>query len=265
MAPDVTTHPRYQQASEQTRSTIHLFASALQREGFVLDPVFQRDGFTFRRDGQALRLDPKVEALRVRVGLKPAIAVPTNLVHAGNQPDWLVVPPEYRAEAVQYVSALVREWEASAKKRRSGKSPISETQWLEALRAEKGEEAALNAERLVEWFRGRGFTVAITVSQDSLSASLTNGEGKPIWPFFIRKSNGAVETALAYLQTTPAFASEDHRARLLERLKSLPEQTIRTVKLNGFPSVPLIEFSKPALWQGFTAIAEEVKARIAAP
>lgn len=150
---------------------------------------------------------------------------------------------------------------ASTKAVTSAKPPIDEAAWLDSLRELKGGEAAANAEKLLGWFKSRGFVCGATVSQDAMFVRLSRPDGKLTWPFFIRRSSGKVETALQYLKDNPAFAAEDIRLDLLAKFKALPGVGITTSKSTGWPGVPLTDLSNPAVWAGFTAIAEEVQDR----
>jgi len=70
------------------------------------------------------------------------------------------------------------------------------------------QEALKGAERAIAWFRENGFHVEPTKSQDALVAWIARADGKPAWPFFIRRSSGRFETALANLVNVPAFQSD---------------------------------------------------------
>jgi hypothetical protein len=152
---------------------------------------------------------------------------------------------------------------ASAKAVQASKPPLSEEQWLNDLMVSKGEAVATNARRLLDWFRAEGFLVGMTDSQDAMYARLLRPDGKPAWPFFVRRSSGKVETSLQYLKDSPAFESEDSRLDLLNRIKALPGQVITTVKTTGWPAVLLQALSEDSVWQEFTKIAQYVKDRIA--
>ncbi|WP_374576433.1 hypothetical protein [Phenylobacterium sp.] len=152
----------------------------------------------------------------------------------------------------------------SAKAVTPPKPPIDEAGWIESLRELKGGAAAANAGKLLDWFKARGFLTGVTDSQDAMFARLVRPDGKPTWPFFIRRSSGKVETALQYLQDNPAFATEEVRLDLLAKLKALPGVNITTTKSTGWPGVPLVDLSRDAVWAGFAAIAEEVQARSSA-
>ena len=138
------------------------------------------------------------------------------------------------------------------------KPPIDEEGWLETLREQKGEEAARNAVKLLSWFKERGFITSVTDSQDAVSA---RPDHMNIWPFFIRRSTGKIDTALQFLKNDPAFASEEARLNLLAKLKALPGMT-NINKSTGWPSMPLEALSEDAVWAGFTAIAEQVQGLI---
>lgn len=149
----------------------------------------------------------------------------------------------------------------SAKAVTPPKPPIDEAGWIESLRELKGDAAAANAGKLLDWFRARGFITGVTDSQDAMFARLVRPDGKPTWPFFIRRSSGKVETALQYLKDNPAFAPEEIRLGLLAKLKELPGVNITTTKSTGWPGVPLAALSHEAVWAGFIAVVEEVQAR----
>jgi hypothetical protein len=148
---------------------------------------------------------------------------------------------------------------ASAKAVQPPKAPLSEEQWLNDLGMSKGETAAANARRLLDWFRTEGFIVGMTDSQDAMYARLLRPDGKPAWPFFVRRSSGKLETSLQYLKDSPAFASEEARLDLLNRIKSLPGQTITTTKTTGWPAIPLEALNDGAVLEGITRIAQYVK------
>lgn len=150
---------------------------------------------------------------------------------------------------------------ASAKAVTPAKPPIDEAGWLETLRELKGDAAAENAAKLLAWFQTQGFITGVTDSQDAMYARLTRLDGKPTWPFFIRRSSAKVETALQYLKDNPAFAAEEIRLQLLAQLKALPAVNITTTKSTGWPGVPLVDLSRDDVWSGFTAIAKEIQAR----
>ena len=100
-------HPRLQAASSLVRSAWEHVWRGLQADGFELVPVATRDGFFVRRSsGAQFKVDPKVDTIRVKVGLRPRVAPPAELVHGGRQPDWLIVKPEQAALALDYLRQL---------------------------------------------------------------------------------------------------------------------------------------------------------------
>src|SRR5207253_2343957 len=142
----------------------------------------------------------------------------------------------------------------------AGKPPIDEEDWLASLGEQKGQPAADMARRTLAWLRSEGFDVGVTQSQDAMYASLPRPDGKRAWPFFVRRSSGKLDTALQYLKETPAYASEESRQDLLNRIKAVPGQTISTVKTTGWPAVPLADLARPEVWNAVQEIAREIKA-----
>ena len=154
---------------------------------------------------------------------------------------------------------------ASVKAVTTSKPSSTEEEWLASLAELKGQQASTNARRLLDWFREQGFIVGMTDSQDAMFARVVRADGKPSWPFFIRRSSAKLETALQYLKENPAFASEEARLALLARIKGLPGQVVATNKSTGWPGIPLAEFSNDDLRTGFLQIAVEVRDRATAP
>jgi hypothetical protein len=143
---------------------------------------------------------------------------------------------------------------------------LSEEEWLADLADRKGRDAFRGAERAVHWFRENGFLVEPTRSQDALFAQIARADGKPAWPFFIRRSSGRLEISLGNLINVPAYRSDAARKDILDRIRTLPTKNIRaTDKLNGWPSIALEELLKEEVWSAFRSIASTVKERIPAP
>ena len=127
-------------------------------------------------------------------------------------------------------------------------------EWLAGLGERHGAEAREGAERAVRWLRDQNCTVDPTKAQDSLSATVLTEDGATAWPFFIR-TTGKIETCLQYLRYRPAFASDDARQEVLDRLRRLPGVEITTQKLTGWPAFPVAELLRDDLWDQFVAFA----------
>jgi hypothetical protein len=123
------------------------------------------------------------------------------------------------------------------------------------------------AERAIAWFRDNGFLVEPTRSQDSLFAQIPRADGKPAWPFFIRRSTGRLDTALGNLINVPAYKSDGARKEILDRIRALPTISVKaTDKLNGWPSIALEDdLVKDEVWVAFRSIASAIKEKICAP
>ena len=85
------------------------------------------------------------------------------------------------------------------------------------------------ARRLLDWYRAQGAEVGMTDSQDAMFARLKRPDGKPTWPFFVRRSSGKAEISLQYLKDNPAFAAENARTAILDQMRSLPGVPVSTV------------------------------------
>ena len=142
--------------------------------------------------------------------------------------------------------------------------PISEQDWLASLGAKFGSDAEVAAQHLLVWLRATGFSIAISKSQDSMSAAIRRSDGTVASPFFLRRSTGKIETSLQYLHSDPAFASELSRQRLLDRLKAVPGVSITTTNLNGWPAIPIVDLRSSAVRDAFQAIAGDVAVQLRA-
>jgi hypothetical protein len=141
--------------------------------------------------------------------------------------------------------------------------PIREDEWLQGLAAKFGPKALEGAERAIRWLRDNGFEIEQTRSQDSLAAKMLRGDGKPIWPFFVRRSTGRFDIALQNLVYVPAYNADSARRILLERIKVIPTNTVKTTeKLNGWPSIALEEILKEEVWAALRSLASDIKAAI---
>ena len=100
-------HPKLQASSQSVRSAWEAIWTSLQAEGFRLVQDATRDGFYVATQlGFRFKIDPKVNALRIKIGLRPLIPPPIQLVHSGTQPDWIEVKPEHREIAATYLRQL---------------------------------------------------------------------------------------------------------------------------------------------------------------
>ena len=176
-------------------------------------------------------------------------------------------------ELDQFVSAsgqqtLVPRLLGATERARSSKAVLpvneqpSEPDWLGEVEQSFGPDSRAGAERLIEWFREIGCDVVFTGSRDSLCTRVLRSDGKPSWPFFLRRSSGRLEVSLRNLAWTPGFAETAARAALLDRIQALPAEVSTTGNLNGWPSIPLSEALQSGFWQAFTKLAQDVLGRI---
>jgi hypothetical protein len=135
--------------------------------------------------------------------------------------------------------------------------------WMAAVEAGKGSGSVDGARKALAWFEANGFGIGLSNTGDSIYAHLLRADGKSAWPFFLRKSNGKLETSLQYLQNVPSFASEESRLALLNQIKSsLPGVPISTVKATGWPGVPLNELLRSEVWEPLTRIMKDVQVTV---
>jgi len=141
--------------------------------------------------------------------------------------------------------------------------PMSVQEWLSDLEDRKGQSVLKGAERVIALFTDNGFLLKPTRSQDALAAQITRADGTPVWPFFIRKSSGRIETALGNLIHVPAYNDDATRMEILQCIRALPTDGVRaTDNLIGWPSVTLGELLRDEVWSGFQSIVLTVKGRI---
>jgi hypothetical protein len=153
----------------------------------------------------------------------------------------------------------------TAKSVQSPLEPLDESEWLQSLAEKAGVSALQGAERLIRWFRDNGVDIEQTKSQDSLAAKIIRRDGKPCWPFFIRRSSGRFEIALGNLIYVPAYASDAARRDVLERIRQLPTRTLKaTDKLNGWPSISLEDLMSDDVWSACCSLASDVRIAIEA-
>ena len=98
----------------------------------------------------------------------------------------------------------------------------------------------------------------MTDSQDAMFARLKRPDGKPTWPFFVRRSSGKAEISLQYLKDNPAFAAENARTAILDQMRSLPGVPVTTVKPTGWPAVPLVDLAKDDVWRRYIGVVRGI-------
>jgi hypothetical protein len=139
------------------------------------------------------------------------------------------------------------------------KSPIGEEEWLATLAAQKGEGAKLGAEKVLAWLRSHGASIGVSDSHDSISASFPTSGGQTVYPMFARRSTGNFEVSLSYLKKAPAFASEDSRLRLLERMRvEVPRIKIWSTKATSWPNLPLEALLDEDVWDALSGVLSDV-------
>ena len=118
--PDFREHPKLTRSSSRVQQSCESICTLLMEKGFDFGLAGHRDGFSLVAvDGRAIRIDPKLEWLRIKVGKDLPVSPPAVLVHNGHQPDWLIVEPPDLSIALAYLGTLAEHW-AGAKSMDSG-------------------------------------------------------------------------------------------------------------------------------------------------
>jgi hypothetical protein len=106
-------HERLKASSLRVQATCRAICDALEAEGLTFKRLGPT-GFAYEAEGKiVVWIDPKLEWLRIKVGLRPSPPVPQELVHWGRQPAWIVVRPEHTNIGVAYLAAFARTHSAS--------------------------------------------------------------------------------------------------------------------------------------------------------
>lgn len=128
------------------------------------------------------------------------------------------------------------------------------------LRESAGEEAVAVADALLEWTERNGGR--LTWGRGTQAGSFVpvfRHAGADHYPFAVW-SSGTLEIYFQWLAARPAFADEEPRRALAERLNAIPGVRIPAERLRARPNVPLAAFAAPehraallAIWDGVLA------------
>lgn len=136
--------------------------------------------------------------------------------------------------------------------------PETPDAWLSALEREQGPGIRKSAEKILGWAQTEGLQADVTSSGDAIAINLLMKNGKRAWPFFIRKSNGKLETSLKFLAFHHPYTDDSLRESLLGRFRAIPNNVIATEKNKGTPGIPLDRVDVPEIWAAWTEIADQI-------
>ena len=141
--------------------------------------------------------------------------------------------------------------------RRATLPPIGREEWIEEHLGQYGAEtvdAALAYARLVE---DAGGQAEVTSAQAAI-VSIFDFPGGKLYPITLsRYGKGVVQLCLGYLISRPAFASEEARQDLYDRLVAIAGP-LSTRTLNGFPGFPVTRLNDPVVERDVRALLEDL-------
>ena len=141
--------------------------------------------------------------------------------------------------------------------RRATLPPIGREEWIEEHLGQYGAEtvdAALAYSRLVE---DAGGQAGVTSAQAAI-VSIFDLPGGKLYPITLsRYGKGVVQLCLGYLISRPAFASEEARRDLYDRLVAIVGP-LSTQTLNGFPGFPVTRLNDPVVEREVRAFLGEI-------
>jgi len=120
----------------------------------------------------------------------------------------------------------------------------------EMLRANHGDAAVSCVNDLVDAASAFGGypTIGTDVRNPRLFINFkTKATGKTYWPLGINSRAGKVGMQLRWLANHPAFADEDRRAEIVERIAHAIDQHIDAPRLDGFPGFPVEALTQPGV------------------
>ncbi|MFN3725226.1 MAG: hypothetical protein ACK4SZ_02860 [Allosphingosinicella sp.] len=147
----------------------------------------------------------------------------------------------------------------SAKSPRAALPPIGRDGWIAEHLAPLGDETRRAAASYVALVEQAGGHAEVTTAQASLIA-VFDYPSDTLYPMTLsRYGKGSVQLCLSYLASRPAFAAEETRQTLYERLSQVAGP-LSTKKLNGFPSFPVTRLNEPDVQAGVLQLLKDINA-----
>jgi hypothetical protein len=141
-----------------------------------------------------------------------------------------------------------------------GESGIGKDEWIETHLRSFGEDVIQAAHRFDEMVTAAGGHAEVTKAQGSIIAVFDLPSG-PMYPMtFTRYGKGSVQLCLSYLASRKAFAEEEVRRLLLERLTAIVGP-LTTATLNGFPKFAAAKLNDPQVAEQVAELLKEISGR----
>jgi hypothetical protein len=189
----------------------------------------------FVGDGFSAQLVRILEYLNEQLQTTEVVGIEV-VPHTGGERGTVAYVPTVRGQ-----TAAVPRTKGSSERR-------TRAEFEEALRANHGDAVVESVNRLVD--ATAGFGGFPTIGRDARNPRLfinftTKGSGKTYWPLGINSRVDKVAIQLRWLANHPAFADEDRRAEIVERIATAVGLTIDAPRLDGIPGFPVKTLTKP--------------------
>lgn len=149
------------------------------------------------------------------------------------------------------------------KSARSALPPIGRDAWIEEHLSKFGPATVEAADVFIQVVDEAGGHAEVTIAQGSIIAVI-EVDGDILYPMGLsRYGKGSVQLNLSYLSSRPAFAAEDVRQALYDRLASVVG-ALSTRTLNGFPAFPAIRLNEPTVRDGVRDLLVHIRSLAAA-
>lgn len=150
---------------------------------------------------------------------------------------------------------------AQAAKATRGSMPIIDHDtWVDTYLAGFGPDTVLAAAHYIGLVQGVGGTAEVTSTQGSIIAAF-DGPKDRLYPMTLsRYSKGSVQLCLSYLASRGAFAAEDVRREVYDKLVAIVGP-LSTKTLNGFPGFPVTRLNDPDVRQRVAELLSELRDR----
>lgn len=145
-----------------------------------------------------------------------------------------------------------------SKSSRSDLPPLTKDEWIETYLSPFGEVVTEAAFRFIEQVAAAGGHAEVTKAQGSIIAVFDLPDGAMYPMTFSRYGKGSVQLCLSYLANRKAFADEEVRRALLERLTEIVGP-LSTGTLNGFPGFAGAKLQDPTVSDEIGRLLEDIR------
>lgn len=142
--------------------------------------------------------------------------------------------------------------------------PIGREAWIDERLAKFGPATVAGAEAYIEMIEATGGRTEVASTQGSI-VTWYESPGGVLYPFALSHySKGSVQLCLGYLINRPAFAAQEVRQMLYDKLTAIVGP-LSTKTLNGTPSFSVLKLTDPAVRGAIEDLLREIKTIGGAP